>query len=250
MRVYAEKALELDPSLPDAHIHLGMAAGLFDFDWKEAEWRIALVLARPTVSPVCRFLYTGYLTALRRPLEALEQIRRVVEEDPLSAYYRSYLALNLWVLGRDEEALRELNRALELGENHPHPYTYLALYHAGRGAFSEALPFAEKSYLLAPNLQQSAGLLAGLLVRTGDTARAQDILSKLGPPAVFGVPRALALFHVINGQMGEAADCCERVIEQRDGTLAVSTTLPIYKPLRESPRWPKLARMMNLPEGA
>ncbi len=249
MRLYAEKALSLDPALPDAHIHLGMAAAIFDFDWKEAERRITLVLAQPTVSPMCRFLYMSYLTALRRPLEAVEQIRRVVEQDPLSVLYRSYLGLSLWTAGRDEEALREVNRALELDENHPFAYFFLALYHCAKGAFREALPFAEKSYSLLPYMPLSAGGLAGVLARTGDTARAQDILSKLGSPTVFGVPRGLALFHLIAGETEKAVDWCERVIEQRDGFLAVNTAYPAYKPLHESPRWPKLARMMNLPEG-
>jgi serine/threonine-protein kinase len=248
MRLYAEKAFELDPLLPDAHIHLGTAAWMFDFDWKEAGSRFALATARASVPPYGRFSYTCYLLALRRPLEALEQIRRAVEEDPLSVFYRSSVALNLWILGRDEEALRELHRALELGENHPNPYAYLVLYQAGRGAFDEALPFAEKSYLLNPH-QVSGGLLAGLLVRTGNTVRADEIIAKLGPPAVFGVARGLSLFHLITGEIEKAADWCERRIEQRDGPLALTTAYPVYKPLRDSPRWPKLAKMMNLPEG-
>jgi tetratricopeptide (TPR) repeat protein len=249
MRAYAEKALELDPSLPDAHAHLGWAAGFFDFDWKEADRRFALATARASVPPYGRLSYTNYLVALRRPLEALEQIRRAVEEDPLSAFYRSHLAFNLWLLGRDGEALRELHRALELDENHLNPYFSLAHYHAVRGAFNEALPFAEKCYLLNPHLQTSAGLLAGILVRTGNTVRADEIIAKLGPVVVFGVARGLTMFHLITGEIEKAADCCERRIEQRDGLLALSTAFPVYKPLRESPRWPKLAKMMNLPEG-
>jgi serine/threonine-protein kinase len=249
MRVYAEKALELDPSLPDAHVHLGTAAGLFDFDWKEADRRMALALSHPTVSPLCRFLYTSYLLALRRPVEALEQIRRAVQEDPLSVVYRTRLAFCLWTAGRDEDALGETNRALDLDENHPTPNAFLAFYQINKGAFNEALPFAEKCYSLNPYLPLSAGPLAGLLVRTGDTARADEILSKLGPPAVFGVPSGLALFHLITGEIEKAADWCERVIEQRDGFLAVITAYPVYKPLRASLCWPKLAKMMNLPEG-
>jgi hypothetical protein len=113
-------------------------------------------------------------------------------------------------------------------------------------SFREALPFAEKAYSHLPGF--AAGLLAGLLVRTGDGARAQDILGKLGPPTVFGVARALVRFHLITGEIEKAADWCERVIEQHDGTVAFSTTYPLYKPLRDSPRWRKLANMMNLPE--
>ena len=79
-----------------------------------------------------------------------------------------------------------------------------------------------------------------------ETRRGRKIsLGKLGPPTA----RALVMFHLITGEIEKAADWCERVIEQHDGTVAFSTTYPLYKPLRESPRWPKLAKMMNLPEG-
>jgi hypothetical protein len=158
--------------------------------------------------------------------------------------------MSLWTAGRDEEALQEANRAPELDENHPLPYSFFAQYHCAVGAFSEALPFAERYCSLLPYFQPPAGVLAGVLARTGNSARAQDVLGKLGPPTVYGVPRALAVFHLIAGEIDKAADWCERVIEQRDGNLAVSMSLPVYKPLRESPRWPKLAKMMNLPEGA
>jgi eukaryotic-like serine/threonine-protein kinase len=248
MREYASKALELDPSLPDAHTHLGMAAAIFDLDWKEAERRFAMALAHPTFSPLCRFLYRGYLLALRRPLEAVEQVRRAVEEDPLNSTFRAHLAFSLWTAGKDEDAIREVNRALELDENTPPAYYFFTCYHAHRGAFSEALPFAEKCYLLVPHIRQAAGLLAGLLVRTRDAARAQTILESLGPPTAFGVPRALMAFHLIAGEVEKAADWFERAIEQRDGSVAIDTAYPLYKPLRESPRWPRLAKMMNLPE--
>ena len=71
-----------------------------------------------------------------------------------------------------------------------------------------------------------------------------------GAATAFGVPRGLVIFHLITGEIEKAADWCERAIEQRDGFIAVSTAFPLYKPLRESPRWPKVAKMMNLPEGA
>jgi serine/threonine-protein kinase len=248
MRAYASKALELDPSLPDAHAQLGAAAALFDLDWKEAEGRLALALAHPTVSPICRFVYMAYLLAQRRPLEAVEQVRRAVDEDPLNPVFRAHLAISLWTAGKDEEALREANRALEIDENSPMVYTFLAFYHAGRGAFSDALLSAEKRHSLALHLPLPSGVLAGLLARTGDAARAHGIIESLGPTATFGVPRGLVAFHLIAGEVEKAADWCERAIEQRDGSLAVDTAYPVYKLLRQSPRWPKLARMMNLPE--
>lgn len=248
MRTYATRALELDPALPQAHTHLATAAGLFDNDWNEAECRFKLAMAHPAVPPDCRFLYMAYLVARRRPLEAVEEVRRAVEQDPLSRLYRMYLALSLWTAGCDEEAVREGNRVLDLDENYPGSYFFFALYHAHRGAFREALPFAEKSYLLSAHLPHAASIFAGVLLRNGDAAGAEKTLGKLAPPTVFGVPRAFAYFYLIAGEIDKAADWCERAVEQSDGTLAFSTALPVWNPLTASTRWPALARRMRLPE--
>jgi hypothetical protein len=57
-------------------------------------------------------------------------------------------------------------------------------------------------------------------------------------------------FHLLAGEVEKAADWSERALLQRDGGLSLHTAYPVYRPLRESPRWPRLAKMMNLPEAA
>ena len=104
--------------------------------------------------------------------------------------------------------------------------------------FAEALPFAEKSYLLAPHLPHSASILAGLRLRTGDETGAEKMIEKLGPGTAFGIPRAFAFFHIIAGQTEEAADWCERAIEQRDGTCSFITALPCGSRSAKAPAGP------------
>ena len=248
VRAWARKALDLEPALPEAHGQLGVMALLFDNDRGEAQRRFALITERESLPPICRFLYTGFLLSQHRPLEAIEQMQRAVEEDPLFPLWRVNLALSLQAAGRSQEAVRELNHTLALDENFPLAYSGLAQHYASIGSFQKALPFAEKAYSLAPQVPVFAGILAGVLVRTGDGARANEILTRLGPATVYGVPRALAYFHQVAGDTERAANCWEQAFEQRDGGLAVASVTPLFKPLRESAHWPKLARMMNLPD--
>ncbi len=58
------------------------------------------------------------------------------------------------------------------------------------------------------------------------------------------------LYHVLCLEMDAAADWYERRIEQREPFAVIFADGPICRPLRESPRWPKLAKMMNLPDRA
>jgi serine/threonine-protein kinase len=247
MQECAQKALSLDASLPEAHSLRGLWTALFDNDWNEAERLFANAMAGNSVPPMARFFYVVFLLSVARPLEAVEQMQHALEHDPLFPLYRAYLVLGLWEAGRDEEALLEANQILELVENFPGVYNILAMYHAERGAFSEALSFAEKAHSLAPHLPQIAGLLAGLLFRTGNAARAQEILKNLGSPEAYGVPRALALSFQVQGETEKAADWLERAIDQRDTSVAGLVRYPLFKALLAGRRWPVLAKRMNLP---
>jgi tetratricopeptide (TPR) repeat protein len=85
---WAQKALEIDPYLQDAHAVLGMKAFLFDYDWSEAERRFSLALAREPVSAFTCTRYTTYKLVLGRAGEAEGLMRPAVEADPLSAISR------------------------------------------------------------------------------------------------------------------------------------------------------------------
>jgi len=245
-----QKALDLDPSLPEAHAMLAIAAATWDHDWSEAERRFRQAMAHDPIPTTVRMLFTVYLVCLGRPLEAVEQIRRAVEQDPLFVLYRFYLAVSLAVAGQNDEAEREAHHMLELAPDTQQAYGVLAISLISRGLFTEALPFAEKAHALAPRVPHTMGLLAGLLARTGDSGRAAEWLQKLGPPETYGVPRALAHFHQVQGETEKAADWLERAIDQRDIAAPFMLQMPLFKSLRTSPRWPALAKRMNLPPEA
>jgi len=92
-------------------------------------------------------------------------------------------------------------------------------------------------------------LLAGVLRRTGDVSRAGGLLEKLGPGHVKRA-HGLALFHLVCGDIDQAADSVEKAIEQRDPDIMILLNVAVSRGLRSSPRWPALARLMNLPEAA
>jgi hypothetical protein len=60
----------------------------------------------------------------------------------------------------------------------------------------------------------------------------------------------LILYHLVCSEIDAAIDWHERAIERRQPGPAMSAASGLYKPLRASPRWPKLAKMMNLPGAA
>ena len=88
-------------------------------------------------------------------------------------------------------------------------------------------------------------LLAGVLAETGEKERAEKLVATLRGM----IPVGLIFYHLVCSEIDAAIDWYERAIEQRQPVAAqwASSAGGPFKSLRASPRWPKLARMMNLP---
>ncbi len=249
VRALAQKALELDSSLPDAHAVLCAVAAEYDYDWKEAARRFTLATANHALSPwALAYLAGFYLLAFGRKKEALDQLERAFQGDPLHPGIRSAMAGRLADVGRYAEAEAHLRQILDLDPNSPVAYRGLTNQYAARRMFIEALPFAEKMYSLAPWNAPSTGALAGLLIGTGEQRRGKELIQRLGSGQDYGAPFALVIFHTYCGEIDLAADWFEKAIEERYPGLNLWVQGAAGEPLRASPRWPKLAAMMNLPE--
>ena len=239
-----QEALRVEPSLPEAHALLGVCAGTYDYDWNEAERQWRLAMAHEPVSRDIRFWYGNhYLLPIGRPLEAVEAMAWGLEEDPLNLLYRHHYAVGLRHADRPEDAEAELRKVLEIDEHFPLALGTLGAICAQQGRFEEALTLTERAYALMPWANPIIGQLAALLVHAGATRRADALIEKLRPGKAYGAPTGLALFHALGGELDRAAEWTEHAIEERYPPL-VAILGPL---LRSTPKWPALAKLMNLP---
>jgi tetratricopeptide (TPR) repeat protein len=156
--------------------------------------------------------------------------------------YRHHLASGLRHAGRPQEAEAELRKVLDVDANYPLALDTLGALCAQQGRFEEALTLTERAYEFTPWGSATIGQLAALLVRAGDTSRANALIEKLHSGEVCGAPAGLAVFHAMSGEFDRAVEWAGRAIEERN-PLLVRT----LRPLLAGPRWSALARKMNLP---
>ena len=87
--VYQTLVALKDASLPQAHCMLGIVAGLYDYDWREAERRFAIAMSRDPVPPAVRSCYgVFYLMYMGRFRAAIGELDLALNDDPLSVEQR------------------------------------------------------------------------------------------------------------------------------------------------------------------
>ena len=249
MREEAHRALTIDPLLPEGHAMLGTAAAWFDFDWPEAERHFRFAMARDAVTPLVRLNYAMYfLLATGRAQEAVDQYTLGLNEDPLNLMARAERAVCLRSASRISDGNEELRQLIELDETFFFPYFMLGCNLTADGDLEEARRLAERGFALAPWFKPMVGLLAALLVRNGETDRADMLVREhLSPDRGYVDPIGPAVFHTLTGNVDRTADWVETAINERQFAVFFFLRSHGQGMLQASARWPALARMMNLP---
>jgi serine/threonine-protein kinase len=244
----AERALAIDPALPEANAWRAIYAIVRDYDWQTADRCFRVATAQPTVSPTIRHLHGYfYLRVVGRASEAVIAHRRAIEEDPLNLIVRVGHAVSLRAAGRADEAVNEARRVLELNPRYAAVYNLQALDVTAVPP-EEALAHAERGAALGLSTRSNVGVLAGVLWRQGQEARARELIASLDTVA-YDTPVALTMFYALCDDPEETARWCERAIDQRHPFVPMVLLTPPYLPvLRASKRWPALARRVNFSE--
>ena len=247
IRTLARAALELDPTLVEAHAAPLYVAATCDYDWAEAKRRFLLIMAADSPSPLVR-MGSGwsYLLGSGQPERAVEQIELAVVADPLHLTYRTFLALALGACRRYAEAEELLEQSRTLDPSFVWTDAFLADLLVARGRFDEALPVAERAFAHAPWYAPSVGAYAGLLTRHGEVDRGRAVFDRLQPDR-YGDPVGCALFHICLGEIDRASDWFVTAIDQRYSLVGSYLQSAISEPVRASAHWPRLAALMKLP---
>jgi serine/threonine-protein kinase len=246
-RSSARRALELDPSLPQARSMLAAVAGLFDYDWADADRLFRLALSAIPVPGEVRWSYSNaYLLPHGRAREAAAEIQKALDHDPLNMVYRNARGVYLYVAGLYDQGINDARQALEIDDRYWGAHFSMGMNYASRMMVSDALREAERAYELAPWTPCTVGLLAGALSQAGNTSRADELMQRLHDHS--GQPHwGMVLYHLIRSDIDAAAEWIERAIEQRDLMTIIQIRAPLAQPLRSSAHWPALAGRLNLP---
>jgi serine/threonine-protein kinase len=249
----ALKALELDETLAQAHVALADITGSNEWNYAAAErsYRRALEL-NPNLADAHIHYALGYVAIFGKEKEAVEEMKRGVELDPVSPLSTAWLGGLYWELGRFDEAISEAEKALELQADFPVALFVLGLAHLDKGEYAKAIGAHERALALYPN-QNFSWTLARTYALAGRTADARKIMRRIesgSPPGDVLHPWFIASAYAALGENEKAIDWLEKAYDARILFLqnlgrerAAGAT---FTSLHGNPRFQSLLRKLNL----
>jgi len=138
-RMFTERALALDPNLPDALAVAGGMALWYEWDWTAAEAAYARAIALNPGDALTRGRYAWVLLNRRRFEDAGAAMRQALASDPLSPMLYGHAVGLHAACRRNEEAIADFQRAVELAPTFSLPYFHAAVAYHSQGRFDEAL---------------------------------------------------------------------------------------------------------------
>ena len=219
----AMRALELDGSLAEAHTALGNYLNYYEWDRfnSEKEYRRAIQL-NPNYATAHQWLGSDGLSQIRRFDEALVELRRAEELDPLSSIIGLNLGLTLFYAQRYDEAIAQFNRTLSLDPNFAYVHATLAWAFHAKGMYREAIAENRRANDLSYD-PVTTGYLAISLAKSGQREEAFKLLNQLKQESSHRyVPSyAMALLYIGLNEKEEALVWLEKEVAKR-GNLVES----------------------------
>jgi TolB-like protein len=247
-RAALARPLELDSTAAGLHYPLAGIRTYIDWDWEgaEAEWQRAIE-RNPKFSADAA--YAHFLIVMGRQDEALRAIERAIELDPFA--HRGYTTRGwaLYRVRRYDDAIAQFQNVLRRSPDNVSAVGGLSLVYYAKGMYDEWLA-ANQSYYSMMGIPQAEEALA-LGYAEGDyraaARRLGDTLATLRSVRYVN-PLEVAEAYIIAGENSLALDWLERGFEEHDPGMPYLSASPHYDRLRDEPRFQDVLRRMNLPQ--
>ncbi len=249
-RQAAEKAIELDPSLGEAHASLAMDLMVFDWDFASADREFKRAIELNPTYPYAHNWYSELLYSTGRSEDSVVEARKSVELEPFTPILRHNLGLALMYVNQYGEAEKEFNKVIEMDPNFPLVRYGLAEVLIHQGKLEQAVSEMEKMARYYSESSFYRAVLGYTLARAGKIEEARKILGELTEEANSKYVSWLGIAYIYVGLNEEdhSITALELAYQQGDSRMntirARSVSVPAW---RADPRFSDFLKRMGLP---
>lgn len=237
------KALEIDDTLAEAHTSLAFIKTVYDWDWPgaEQEYKRAITL-NPNYANAHYFYAFTFLISRGRVDEAIAEMKKAVELDPLSLIINTNLGRTYFLARQYDKALEQYRKTLDLDPTFPRAHDRLQEVYEQKGMYHEAIADLEKVNAALGARVRTAFEKSGAKGYWQERISIDQEQSKQAySSAYFTAAKYAAL-----GDNAQALAWLEKAYEEHDTWLVSIMIDPIFDGVRSDPRFISLLRNMKL----
>jgi TolB-like protein/Flp pilus assembly protein TadD len=247
----ALRALEIDPTLSEAHTFLAYCLAIYDWNWAEAERSFKRAIELDPNNSAAHFRYGQiYLMPTGRFDEGIAEIKRGLDLEPLDMNMGGTLASAYFFAGRNDQALEQARKTHEIEPGHPIGRWILSQAYLVKEMYTDAIAHNE-NWLLTEPANQFALRDAGIAyAKTGRRDKAEEMIRRFREieKAQYVPTSRIACIYAALGDMDKGFAELTNGFEARDWELYRSNVEPYMYPFRDDARFKDLVKRLNLPQ--
>jgi len=244
----AERALQHDSELAEAITSIGKVLCWYEWDFAGAERQLRRAVVLNPNYAEAHFVFGSTLPAVGLLGEAVEELRKALTLDPLSAHFSRWLARLLLYAGDFAGAVAQSQKTIELDDAYFQAYLDIGSVHLAQGDGEAALKWYRRGQGLDSSVRSYDAFIVRALAPLGRRDEAEEILGRLEEESRRQYVRAeiLAMGYAALGNLDRAFACLERAFQAKSAGLIYLHLDPGYAPLRADPRFADLVRRIGL----
>jgi len=244
----AIKALEIDDSLAEAHASLSFSLIWYDWDWDGGAREAKRAIALNPNSAHSHFALAHILSDQGRHDQALAEMARARELDPVFLLYRALEGMLFHHARRDAEALDRLQQTVDLDPNFWITHLMLGKVYTQQRKYPEAIEEFGKARELSHGNSEAIASIGYAAALAGDLLKARAVLDELEALSNehYVPPVNVALVLSALGEKDEALASLEKGCTERDVRLTILKVDPRWDSLRDDPRFVAILKRIGL----
>jgi TolB-like protein/Tfp pilus assembly protein PilF len=234
---FAQRALQLEPQLAEAHLSLACALG-GAFDWPNAQVEFDRAIELNPNLAWAYEMYAWFLGGFGLLEEAIAKDKKAIELDPLNSFFQAALAYFLYHARRFDDAIVQIKKTLELD-----PAATLARHLLGccllwKGDTAGAIAEFQRSKIMVTGAWYQ-GLLGYAYAISGNRPKAEQMLRELEEMAKrqYVNSSAFAAIYLGLGEKEKPLDWLDKAYENQESACWLLKVDPIYDGIRNEPRF-------------
>src|SRR6266446_2622604 len=244
----AQRALQLDPRLVEAHAVLGNVAMSYDWDFPGAEKEFKTAVKLNPNYTFAHEYYAHLLMVEGRYEEALAETRQALELEPALPIFRVVKAEILYHARRYDQAIEETTAVIKSHPEFVFAYYWLGCAYQAKKMYPEAIATFERARKMTgdwPFIIMATGHAQALAGNTVEATNAINKLTQMKQTRV--IPDIyLAAIYVGLGDKDQAFHYLDAAYQERVDRLVYLNVEPMSDPLRSDPRFAQLMAKIGL----